>query len=165
MNSAFLHKLFGTTPGKGVQPKEAIAYSVTGIGQNFICTIIGSYITVFMTDALLFGAEGVTIGNVSGAIAVAILMLAARVFDAFNDPIMGSIVDKTRTKWGKCRPYLKWMAIPIGICTILCFLPVFSAQSVFDGSKTMQTFVVIAVIAKYLSLQYLQFFLQFAIAS
>ena len=146
MKQGFLHKLFGTTPGKGVQPKEAIAYSVTGIGQNFICTIIGSYITVFMTDALLFGAEGVTIGNVSGAIAVAILMLAARVFDAFNDPIMGSIVDKTRTKWGKCRPYLKWMAIPIGICTILCFLPVFSAQSVFDGSKTMQTFVVIAVI-------------------
>ena len=146
MKQGFLHKLFGTTSGKGVQPKEAIAYSVTGIGQNFICTIIGSYITVFMTDALLFGAEGVTIGNVSGAIAVAILMLAARVFDAFNDPIMGSIVDKTRTKWGKCRPYLKWMAIPIGICTILCFLPVFSAQSVFDGSKTMQTFVVIAVI-------------------
>ena len=146
MKQGFLHKLFGTTPDKGVQPKEAIAYSVTGIGQNFICTIIGSYITVFMTDALLFGAEGVTIGNVSGAIAVAILMLAARVFDAFNDHIMGSVVDKTRTKWGKCRPYLKWMAIPIGVCTVLCFLPVFSAQSVFDGSKTMQTFVVIAVI-------------------
>ena len=141
-----LHKLFGTTPGKGVQPKEAIAYSVTGIGQNFICTIIGSYITVFMTDALLFGAEGVTIGHVSGAVAVAILMLGARIFDAFNDPIMGSIVDKTRTKWGKCRPYLKWMAIPIAISTILCFLPVFSAESVYDGSKTTQTFVTIGVI-------------------
>ena len=48
----FLHKLFGTTPGKGVQPKEAIAYSVTGFGQNLICTIIGSYLTVFLTDAL-----------------------------------------------------------------------------------------------------------------
>jgi len=146
MNQGFLHKLFGTTPGTGVQPKEALAYSVAGFGQNFICTIIGSYITVFMTDALLFGADGVTVGNVSGAIAVAVLMLAARVFDAFNDPIMGSIVDKTRTKWGKCRPYLKWMAFPIGIMTILCFLPVFSAESVYDGSKTIQTFVTIAVI-------------------
>ncbi|MBQ3046087.1 MAG: MFS transporter [Clostridia bacterium] len=146
MNQGFLHKLFGTTPGKGVQPKEAIAYSIAGFGQNFICTIIGSYITVFMTDALLFGADGVTVGNVSGAIAVAILMLAARVFDAFNDPIMGSVVDKTRTKWGKCRPYLKWMAFPIGIMTILCFLPIFSAESVYDGSKTIQTFVTIAVI-------------------
>ncbi len=135
----FLHKLFGTTPGKGVQPKEAIAYSITGIGQNFICTIVGSYLTIFMTDALLFGAEGVKIGAMEGAMAVAFLMLATRIFDAFNDPIMGSIVDKTRTKWGKCRPYLKWMAIPIGICTILCFLPVFKARSV-------TTFALISII-------------------
>lgn len=135
----FLHSLFGTTPGVGVQPKEAIAYSVTGIGQNFICTIVGSYLTVFMTDALLFGAADVKIGAFSGAVAVAILMLATRIFDAFNDPIMGSIVDKTRTKWGKCRPYLKWMAIPIAIGTILCFLPVFKAKSIVS-------FVIIAVI-------------------
>ena len=86
MKNSFFHKLFGTTPGVGVQPKEAIAYSITGIGQNFICTIIGSYLTIFLTDALLFGADGVTVGNVSGAIAVAILMLGARVFDALNDP-------------------------------------------------------------------------------
>lgn len=137
--SALLHKLFGTTPGKGVQPKEAIAYGVAGFGQNFICTIIGSYLTVFMTDALLFGAEGVKVGAMEGAIAVAFLMLATRVFDAFNDPIMGSIVDKTRTKWGKCRPFLKWMAIPIAIGTILCFLPVYQA-------KAMWTFVTISVL-------------------
>ncbi len=135
----FLHKLFGTTPGKGVQPKEAVAYGVAGFGQNFICTIIGSYLTVFMTDALLFGAEGVKVGAMEGAVAVAILMLATRIFDAFNDPIMGSIVDKTRTKWGKCRPYLKWMAIPIGVATILCFLPVYQA-------KSMSTFVVISIL-------------------
>lgn len=119
---AFLHKLFGTTPGEGMQPKEAIAYSVAGFGQNFICTIIGSYLTVFMTDALGFDLN-TKIGVMSGVMAVAWLMLGTRIFDAFNDPIMGSIVDRTRTKWGKCRPYLKWMAIPIGVVTILCFLP------------------------------------------
>ncbi len=141
-----LHNVFGTTPGNGVQPKEAIAYSIAGFGQNFICTIIGSYITVFMTDALLFGADGVMIGGLSGAIAVAILMLGARIFDALNDPIMGSVVDKTRTKWGKCRPYLKWMAFPIGIMTILCFLPVFSAEGVYNGTQTTIAFTTIAVI-------------------
>ena len=119
---AFLHKLFGTTPGEGMQPKEAIAYSVAGFGQNFICTIIGSYLTVFMTDAPGFDLN-TKIGVMSGVMAVAWLMLGTRIFDAFNDPIMGSIVDRTRTKWGKCRPYLKWMAIPIGVVTILCFLP------------------------------------------
>ncbi len=136
---SFWHNLFGTTPGKGVQPKEAIAYSITGFGQNFICTIIGSYLTIFLTDALLFGAEGVTIGGITGAMAVAYLMLGTRVFDAFNDPIMGSIVDRTRTKWGKCRPYLKWMAIPIAIMTIACFLPVFQA-------KAPSSFIIVAII-------------------
>ena len=135
----FFHKLFGTTPGKGVQPKEAIAYSAAGFGQNFVCTIIGSYLTIFLTDALLFGAEGVKIGALGGATAVAYLMLGTRVFDALNDPIMGSIVDRTRTKWGKCRPYLKWMAIPIAVMTIACFLPVFSAKATWS-------FVIISVI-------------------
>ncbi len=136
---SMLHKLFGTKPGDGVQPKEAIAYSVAGFGQNFICTIIGSYLTIFMTDALLFGADDVKIGAVKGSMAVAFLMLGTRIFDAFNDPIMGSIVDRTRTKWGKCRPYLKWMAIPIGITTIICFCPFFQAKSI-------KTFVIIAVV-------------------
>ncbi len=138
-DNAFFHKLFGTTPGKGVQPKEAIAYSVAGFGQNFICTIIGSYLTIFLTDALLFGADGVMVGSLTGAMAVAWLMLGTRIFDALNDPIMGSIVDKTRTKWGKCRPYLKWMAIPIAVMTVACFLPVYSA-------KSAATFAIISVI-------------------
>ena len=143
MNSkveGILHKLYGTTPGgSGLQPKEALAYGIAGFGQNFICTIIGSYLTIFLTDALLFGAEGVTIGSITGSMAVAWLMLGTRIFDAFNDPIMGSIVDKTRTKWGKCRPYLKWMAFPIAIMTIACFLPVFQ-------EKATSTFIIIGII-------------------
>ncbi|MBO5065777.1 MAG: MFS transporter [Clostridia bacterium] len=135
-----LHKLYGTTPGgDGLQPKEALAYGIAGFGQNFICTIIGSYLTIFLTDALLFGADGVTIGAVTGSMAVAYLMLGTRIFDAFNDPIMGSIVDRTRTKWGKCRPYLKWMAVPIAIMTIVCFLPVFRA-------KATSSFIIIAIV-------------------
>lgn len=107
------HKLFGSTPGDGeMQPKEGFSYSLCGFGQNLICTVIGSYLTVFMTDAIGFNA-----------LAVAFLMLFARIYDACNDPIMGSIVDRTRTRWGKCRPYMKWMAIPIAIITIICFLP------------------------------------------
>lgn len=133
----FWHKLFGTTPNDGnLQPREAIAYSITGIGQNFICTIIGSYLTIFMTDALLMADA--RIGKTTGATAVALLMLFTRVYDALNDPIMGSIVDRTRTKWGKCRPYLKWMAVPIGLVTIACFLPVYNS--------TAKSFIIISVI-------------------
>ncbi len=111
--NALTHKLFGSTPGDGeLQPKEGFSYSLCGFGQNLVCTIIGSYLTVFMTDAIGFNA-----------MFVAFLMLGARIFDALNDPIMGSIVDRTRTKWGKCRPYMKWMALPIAAMTVICFLP------------------------------------------
>ncbi len=126
--NTLVNKLFGTTPGDGeMQAKEGIAYSIAGFGQNFICTIIGSYLTVFMTDALGFNID-VKVGALTGVVAVAVLMLVTRMFDAFNDPIMGSIVDKTRTKYGKCRPYLQWMPIPIAIMTILCFLPFYNTS-------------------------------------
>ena len=145
-----LHKVYGTNPDDkaSLQPKEAIAYGVAGFGQNFICTIIGSYITIFMTDALLFGSieKGGMFGAIDGAMAVAFLMLGVRIFDAFNDPIMGSVVDRTRTKWGKCRPYLKWMAIPIAVMTIACFIPL--------ESKKLSTFVIIAVIYTLWSVAY-----------
>ena len=126
--NTLVNKLFGTTPGDGeMQAKEGIAYSIAGFGQNFICTIIGSYLTVFMTDALGFNID-VKVGALTGVVAVAVLMLVTRLFDAFNDPIMGSIVDKTRTKYGKCRPYLQWMPIPIAVMTILCFLPFYNTS-------------------------------------
>ena len=126
--NTLVNKLFGTTPGDGeMQAKEGIAYSIAGFGQNFICTIIGSYLTVFMTDALGFNID-VKVGALTGVVAVAVLMLVTRLFDAFNDPIMGSVVDRTRTKFGKCRPYLQWMPIPIAVMTILCFLPFYKAN-------------------------------------
>lgn len=128
-----LHKLFGSTPGDGeLQPKEGIAFSLAGFGQNLICTIVGSYLTVFMTDAI--GAP---------ALWVAFLMLFARIFDAMNDPIMGSIVDRTRTKWGKCRPYLKWMPIPIAIMTILCFLPWYAQAGQAGGFAAISVIYVL----------------------
>lgn len=145
-----LHKVYGTNPNdkSSLQPKEAVAYAITGFGQNFICTIIGSYLTIFLTDALLFGSveKGGIFGAIDGAMAVAFLMLGVRVFDALNDPIMGSVVDKTRTKWGKCRPYLKWMAFPIAIMTIACFLPF--------PSKALSTFIIVSIIYTVWSVAY-----------
>ena len=145
-----LHKVYGTNPDdkSSLQPKEAIAYGVAGFGQNFICTIIGSYITIFMTDALLFGSiqKGGIFGALDGATAVAFLMLGVRIFDALNDPIMGSVVDRTRTKWGKCRPYLKWMAVPIAVMTIACFIPL--------PAKAVSTFVIIATLYTLWSVAY-----------
>lgn len=112
-NSPFWHKLFKTNPNdNGMQPKEALSYSLAGLGQNLICGLVGSFVSYYFTNGLLLAP--ITVGYI---------MLAVRIFDALNDPIMGSIVDRTRTKAGKCRPYLKWMPIPIAILTVLLFLP------------------------------------------
>ena len=107
-----LHKIFGTKPGSGLQPKEVISYSIAGLGQNLVCGLIGSYLAYYFTNGLLIQAKD-----------VGLIMLFVRLFDAFNDPVMGSIVDRTRTKDGKCRPYLKWTPIPIAILSFLLFLP------------------------------------------
>ncbi|MEG1846329.1 MAG: MFS transporter, partial [Oscillospiraceae bacterium] len=89
---------------------EIAAYSASGFGQNLISGLVTSYIMIFYTD--VFGIS---------AMAAAIIMFCARFFDAFNDPIIGSIVDRTRTKWGKLRPYMLFTALPISALTILCF--------------------------------------------
>jgi GPH family glycoside/pentoside/hexuronide:cation symporter/probable glucitol transport protein GutA len=104
------HKILGTTPGEGMQPKEVFSYSIAGLGQNMIFAMVSSFLMLYYTDA---------VGLLPGA--VAMIMLGTRLFDAFNDPIMGSIVDRTRSRWGKLRPYLLFSPLPIAIFTVICF--------------------------------------------
>ena len=49
------------------------------------------------------------------------MFLLTRIWDSINDPLMGIIADRTNTKWGKFRPYLLWLAIPLGIIGVLTF--------------------------------------------
>ena len=66
-------------------------------------TLMSTFALIFYTD---MGID---------AVHASAIILAARIFDALNDPVMGIIVDKTKTKYGKMRPYLKWAPIPIAI--------------------------------------------------
>jgi sugar (glycoside-pentoside-hexuronide) transporter len=111
--SKIAYNIFGLKKGSELKPTEAFSYGIAGFGQNLICGFIGSsYLVYFFTNGLLLNAT-----------VVGFIMLFTRLFDAFNDPVMGSIVDRTRTKWGKCRPYLLFTPIPIAILTVLIFLP------------------------------------------
>lgn len=92
--------------------KEKVAYLTGMAGQNLIYTIISAACVGFFLQNVIF----------IPAMAVATITAIARVWDAVNDPIMGGFVDKTRTKWGKCRPYLIFMPILIAVATILCFV-------------------------------------------
>ena len=92
-------------------PKERNMYLVGLLGQNMIFNIIGTGLTYYLQSVIFIPA-----------MATAIIFAIARVWDAINDPMMGTIVDRTRTKWGKCRPYLLFAPIPIGIITMLTFV-------------------------------------------
>lgn len=75
--------------------KEKFAYGLGAVGKDMVYMLSSSYVLYYYQDVL-----GVS------AIAMGIILLVARVFDAFNDPIMGVIVAKTKTRWGKFRPWL-----------------------------------------------------------
>ena len=93
--------------------REILAFSLLPLGFFFIDCTVYTVINFYMTDVLKL-----SMGLVS------IVLLGTKVWDAINDPIMGQIVERTRTKWGKCRPYLLWVSIPFAITTALLFLPV-----------------------------------------
>lgn len=79
-------------------------------GRQFITALVSTYILVFLTD--IFGVAA----GAAGAI-----MTAATIWDAVNDPIMGTLADRTRTKWGTYRPYLLFVPLPLSIVSVLLF--------------------------------------------
>lgn len=93
--------------------KEKVAFALGMFGQNLIYIIVGSFLSIFYTDVIFVPA-----------LALLIITFVSRIWDAVNDLMMGSIVDRTKSRWGKCRPYLKYTPIPIAIFTVLMFAPV-----------------------------------------
>ena len=89
---------------------EKISYGLGAVGKDMVYMLSASYILYYYQDIM-----GVS------AIAMGIILLAARVFDAFNDPIMGIIVSKTKTKWGKFRPWLLIGTVTNAIILYLMF--------------------------------------------
>ena len=91
--------------------KEAAGFLVGMFGQNLIYNIVATGLYFYFQNVICLPA-----------MALGWIMTIARIWDAINDPMMGTIVDKTHSKWGKCRPYLIIFPAIIGLITILAFL-------------------------------------------
>ncbi len=98
--------------------KAKLSYALGAVGKDMVYMLSASYVLYYFQDLL-----GVS------AIAMGVILMAARVFDAFNDPIMGVIVAKTKTRWGKFRP---WLLIGTLTNAVVLFL-MFSAPPAMDG--------------------------------
>ncbi|MCL2023246.1 MAG: MFS transporter [Oscillospiraceae bacterium] len=98
--------------------KEQLAYLVALGGQVTLYYISGLLAYYFQFTLLL------------PPMVVSVILTANRVFDAMKDPFMGSLMDRTRTRWGKARPYLIYAPVPAALFTILCFL-----NGIYDPSQ------------------------------
>ena len=99
--------------------REKIAYGLGAVGKDMVYMLSASYVLYYYQDIL-----GVS------AFAMGIILMAARVFDAFNDPVMGVIVAKTRTRWGRFRP---WLAIGTVLNAVILYL-MFAAPPALNGA-------------------------------
>lgn len=87
-----------------------LAYGCGDTACNIVFGMISTILTLFYTDYV--GISPVTVG---------LVMLLSRIFDGISDVIMGFIVEKTHSKWGKSRPWILWMSVPYAISAVLLF--------------------------------------------
>lgn len=92
--------------------KNTIGLTVACFGQCIFISLTSMALPMFFTDVLLIAPA-----------TVSVIFLVTRIWDAVNDPMMGMLVDKTRTKWGKCRPFLLFSSLPLFVFTVMMFIP------------------------------------------
>ena len=90
--------------------KEKVGYGLGDTASHFVWDMVGFWILIFYTDT--FGISAAAAGTI---------MLIARIWDMVSDPLMGVISDRTRTRWGKFRPYILWAALPYSVLAVLAF--------------------------------------------
>lgn len=90
--------------------RQRFGYGAADMASNLIWPMICTYLTVYYTDSLLLDAT-----------AIGVITLVSKIIDAVTDVLMGIIVDKTKFKGGKCRPYFIIGAIPLAVFSVLTF--------------------------------------------
>lgn len=105
--------------------REKLAYGMGNLGTQMVFNPATTFMVFFYTDVV--GIAAATVGTI---------LFASRFFDLLN-PFMGMLVDRTRTRYGKARPWLLWMAIPFGVAAMLLF----SSPNLGPTAKVIYAFV------------------------
>ncbi|MGR5946378.1 MFS transporter [Enterobacter sp. C4G1] len=96
--------------GETLSTREKIGYGLGDAGGHCISDLISGFLLFFYTD--VFGLSPAIVGA---------MFFVLRIFDAISDPVMGIIADRTRSRWGRFRPWQLWTAVPLGVIGILTF--------------------------------------------
>lgn len=86
-----------------------VGFSVAGFGQNLALNFVNLFVLAYLYAGLGLDSHGIAL--------LTVLLTIAKVWDAVNDLIMGVVVDRTNTRWGRFRPYILGTALPIAVLT------------------------------------------------
>lgn len=99
---------------------QKVAYGSGDMGSNFMYMFVSSFVLIYLTD---------TMGLNAGIIGT--LIMLSKFMDGISDVVFGTLIDRTRSKMGKARPWMFWSAFPLAICEVLLF-------TIPDLSETLQ---------------------------
>lgn len=102
--------------------KQALGFGIGAVGKDMVYALVSGFILYYYNDIL--GISGTFTG---------IMMMAARVFDAFNDPLMGVVVEKTNTRFGKFRPWI----VTGTVTNALILYGMFSMPASLSGTRML----------------------------
>lgn len=111
--------------------KEKIGFSLGDMAGNFVYQSVVLLLAFYYTD--VFGLDAVTVTSI---------FLFVRIFDAVTDPIMGVLVDRNNSRWGKYRPFLLFLCVPYAIVSVL----VFTVPDLGLEGKTLYAYVTYALL-------------------
>jgi GPH family glycoside/pentoside/hexuronide:cation symporter len=122
--------------------KEQLSYVGGEFASNFAWTMVSGYLLFYYTDIALLPVA-----------ALGTLMLVSRILDAVIDPLVGIVVDRTRTRWGQARPYVLFASIPFGILCVMTFaVPEWSANA-----KVLYGYLTFILLGVFYSLVYIPY--------
>ncbi len=104
---------------------QATAVVIAGFGQNFVLTTVSTFLLVYLLQYARISTEGMVV--------VTLILTVAKIVDAVLDPVVGGLIDMTRTRWGKLRPYILFSAVPVAVLSGL----VFSVPDVDEPGKLL----------------------------
>ena len=100
-----------TTASQKLSVFEKIGYSLGDLAANLVFQTLVTYLAYFYTD--IYGLKA----NDASAIMLTVGLIAAFGFN----PLIGAVADRTKSKWGKFRPWILWTAVPLGVVAMLAF--------------------------------------------